>query len=142
MADGGANVQVASAASANLDPSAISSLAISGPPDFAVALLKTLGDPLTPQNIQALVAWCQHEGGAWNSPAHFNPFNTSLKMPGSHAINGDGVQSYTSWSESLDGDGRHAEQPLVPTDLAALSAGSSVQAVESAVASSPWGTHF
>ena len=142
VADGGANVQVASAASANLDPSAISSLAISGPPDFAVALLKTLGDPLTPQNIQALVAWCQHEGGAWNSPAHFNPFNTSLKMPGSHAINGDGVQSYTSWSEGLTATVATLNSPSYRRILAALSAGSSVQAVESAVASSPWGTHF
>jgi hypothetical protein len=138
---GGANVQAA-AASAILDPSATSPLAIKGPPDFAVALVKTLGDPLTAQNIQAIVAWCQREGGAWNSPAHFNPLNTSLKMPGSHAINGDGVQSYTSWSEGLTATVATLNGASYRRILAALSAGTSVQAVENAIAASPWGTHF
>jgi hypothetical protein len=142
VADAGANVQVASAASATPDPSATSPLDIKGPPDFAVTLLKTLGDPVTPQNAMAIVAWCQHEGGAWNSPAHFNPLNTSLRMPGSHAINGDGVQSYTSWSEGLTATVATLNSGSYRGILAALSAGSSVQAVENAVASSPWGTHF
>jgi hypothetical protein len=141
-AGGGTNLQAASAASATLDPSAMSSLAINGPPDFAIALLKTLGDPVTAQNTQAIVAWCQREGGAWNSPAHFNPLNTSLKMPGSHAINGDGVQSYTSWSEGLTATVATLNSPSYRRILAALSAGNSVQAVESAVGASPWGTHF
>src|SRR5205807_1323161 len=48
LAQGGpGGAQTASAASAILDPSA-TALAFNGPPDFAVALLKTLGDPLTP----------------------------------------------------------------------------------------------
>jgi hypothetical protein len=139
---GRSNVQVASAASATPDPSASSPLDINGPPGFAVALLKTLGDPLTVQNTQAIMAWCQREGGAWNSPAHFNPLNTSLKMPGSHAINGDGVQSYTSWSEGLTATVATLNGGSYRGILAALSAGNSVQAVESAIASSPWGTHF
>jgi hypothetical protein len=139
---GAGNVQVASAASATPDPSATSPLDINGPPDFAVALLKTLGDPVTPQNTQAILAWCQREGGAWNSPAHFNPLNTSLKMPGSHGINGDGVQSYTSWSEGLTATVATLNSGMYRGILAALSAGNSVQAVENAVASSPWGTHF
>ena len=122
--------------------SAMSSLAINGPPDFAVALLKTLGDPVTSQNTQAIVAWCQREGGAWKSPSHFNPLNTSLRMPGSHAINGDGVQSYTSWSEGLTATVATLNSPSYRRILAALSAGNSVQAVESAVSASPWGTHF
>jgi hypothetical protein len=142
-ADAGAGkVQVASAASATPDPSAASPLDINGPPDFAVALLRTLGDPVTAPNTTAIVAWCQREGGAWNSPAHFNPLNTSMKMPGSHGINGDGVQSYTSWSEGLTATVATLNSGMYRGILAALSAGSSVQAVENAVASSPWGTHF
>jgi hypothetical protein len=139
---GAANLQVASAASATPDPSASSPLDINGPPDFAIALLKTLGDPLTIQNTQAIVTWCQREGGAWNSPAHFNPLNTSMRMPGSHGINGDGVQSYTSWSEGLTATVATLNGGSYRGILAALSAGTSAQAVENAVASSPWGTHF
>ena len=120
----------------------MASLAINGPPDFAVALLRTLGDPMTMQNIGAIVAWCTREGGAWNSPARFNPLNTSLKMPGSHGINGDGVQSYTSWSQGLTATVATLNSGAYRGILAALSVGSSVGAVESAVAASPWGTHF
>jgi hypothetical protein len=142
-ADAGAgNVQVASAASATPSASATSPLDINGPPDFAVALLNTLGDPVTNSNTQAIVAWCQREGGAWNSPAHFNPLNTSLKMPGSHGINGAGVQSYTSWSEGLTATVATLNSGMYRGILSALSAGNSVQAVENAIANSPWGTHF
>jgi hypothetical protein len=139
---GTTNGQGAIATAASPDPSATASMAINGPGDFAVALLKTLGDPVTPQNIQAIVAWHQREGGAWNSPSHFNPLNTSMKMPGSHAINGDGVQSYTSWSQGLTATVATLNGASYRRILAALSAGNSVQAVESAVAASPWGTHF
>ena len=93
MADGAGNVQVASATSAGPDPSA-TSLAINGPQGFAVALLQALGDPVTSQNTLAIEAWYQREGGAWNSPARYNPLNTSMRMPGSHAISrcgGDGA---------------------------------------------------
>jgi hypothetical protein len=127
---------------ADQDPSTTASLAINTPPDFAVALLRTLGDPMTLQNIGAIVAWCTREGGAWNSPARFNPLNTSLKMPGSHAINGDGVQSYTSWSQGLTATVATLNSGAYRGILAALSAGSSVGAVEGAVGASPWGTHF
>jgi len=141
MADGAGNVQVASATSAGPDPSA-TSLAINGPQGFAVALLQALGDPVTSQNTLAIEAWYQREGGAWNSPARYNPLNTSMRMPGSHAINGAGVQSYTSWSEGLTATVATLNSPSYRRILAALSAGNSVQAVENAVASSPWGTHF
>jgi len=129
------------AASAGPDQST-GSLAINGPPDFAVALLKTLGAPVTMQNIAAIVAWCQREGGGWGNVARFNPLNTSMRMPGSHAINGDGVQSYTSWSQGLTATAATLNGGSYRGILAALDAGNSVAAVERAVASSPWGTHF
>ena len=63
-------------------------------------------------------------------------------MPGSHAINGDGVQSYTSWSQGLTATAATLNGGSYRGILAALDAGNSVAAVERAVASSPWGTHF
>ncbi len=130
------------AASAGPDQSTPSPLAINGPPDFAVALLRTLGAPVTLPNVAAIVAWCQREGGGWGNVAQFNPLNTSMKMPGSHAINGDGVQSYTSWSQGLTATAATLNGGSYSGILAALNAGNSVTAVERAVASSPWGTHF
>ena len=134
--------QAASAVLSDQGTSATASLAINGPQDFAVVLLRALGDPVTPQNTQAIVAWCQREGGGWGNVARFNPLNTSMKMPGSHAINGDGVQSYTSWNEGLTATVATLHGGSYRGILAALRAGSSVGAVESAVAASPWGTHF
>src|SRR5205814_680714 len=112
------------------------------PQDFAVALLRTLGDPISLQNTTSIVAWYQREGGAWNSPAKFNPLNTSMQMPGSHRINGAGVQSYTSWSQGLTATVATLNSGASRGILAALRAGNSTSAVEGAVAASPWGTHF
>ncbi|HWC37238.1 MAG TPA: hypothetical protein VG476_01860 [Acidimicrobiales bacterium] len=117
-------------------------LTINTPQDFAVALLRALGDPVTSSNTEAIVAWYKREGGAWNSPAHFNPLNTSMRMPGSYGINGSDVQSYTSWSQGLVATVATLNSGQYRGILAALSSGSSVSAVEGAVAASPWGTHF
>jgi hypothetical protein len=108
--------------------------------DFAVALLETLGDPVTSQNTWAIVSWAQAEGGAWNSPAKYNPLNTTRTMPGSYAINGVGVQSYTSWPEGLAATTQTLQAGAYGGILSALKAGSSELAVERAVASSIWGT--
>ena len=108
--------------------------------DFAVALLETLGDPVTSQNTGAIVSWARAEGGAWNSPAKYNPLNTTRRMPGSYSINGAGVQAYTSWPEGLAATAQTLQAGAYGRILSALEAGSSGQAVERAVASSPWGT--
>ncbi len=108
--------------------------------DFAVALLETLGDPLTPQNTGAIVSWAQAEGGAWSGPAKYNPLNTTRRMPGSYSINGAGVQAYTSWPEGLDATAQTLQAGAYGGILSALKAGTSEQAVERAVASSIWGT--
>jgi hypothetical protein len=108
--------------------------------DFAVALLETLGDPVTPQNTLAIVSWAQAEGGAWNGPAKYNPLNTTRRMPGSYSINGAEVQSYTSWPEGLAATAQTLQAGAYGGILSALKAGSSALAVERAVASSIWGT--
>lgn len=124
------------------DTSSTPSLTINSPQDFAVALLRALGDPVSLANTQAIVAWCKAEGGGWNNVARFNPLNTSMRMPGSHSINGDSVQSYTSWSQGLVATVATLNSGAYRGILAALSAGTSVGAVESAISSSSWGTHF
>jgi hypothetical protein len=63
-------------------------------------------------------------------------------MPGSYAINGSDVQSYNSWSQGLVATVATLNSGAYRGILAALSAGSSIGAVEGAVADSPWGTHF
>jgi len=108
--------------------------------DFAVALLETLGDAVTSQNTGAVVSWERAEGGAWNSPAKFNPLNTTRRMPGSYSINGAGVQAYTSWPEGLAATAQTLQAGAYGGILSALKAGTSEQAVERAVASSVWGT--
>ncbi|HWC38713.1 MAG TPA: hypothetical protein VG476_09305 [Acidimicrobiales bacterium] len=108
--------------------------------DFAVAVLELLGDPLTSQNTGAIVSWAQAEGGAWNSPAKYNPLNTTKSMPGSHSINGAGVQAYTSWPEGLAATVGTLQAGPYGGILSALKAGTSEQAVERAVAASIWGT--
>ncbi|HEY1634814.1 MAG TPA: hypothetical protein VGF64_08655 [Acidimicrobiales bacterium] len=108
--------------------------------DFAVALLETLGDTVTSQNTLAIVSWAQAEGGAWNSPAKYNPLNTTRRMSGSYSINGVGVQSYTSWPEGLAATAQTLQAGAYGGILSALKAGSSGLAVERAVASSVWGT--
>lgn len=125
----------------NLDP-ASGTPVINGPADFAIALLRTLGAPLTPSNVEALVRWQHLEGGAWNNVAQFNPINTSMRMPGSHSINGAGVQAYTSWTEGLTATMATLNNGMYRGIVAALRAGTSAQAVYSAIASSPWGTQF
>jgi hypothetical protein len=108
--------------------------------DFAVALLETLGDPLTSQNTGAIVSWEKAEGGAWNSPAKYNPLNTTRRMPGSYSINGAGVQSYSSWPQGLAATVQTLDGGAYRGILSALKTGSSELAVERAVAGSVWGT--
>ena len=108
--------------------------------DFAVALLETLGDPLSSQNIGVIVSWARAEGGAWNGSAKYNPLNTTRRMPGSYSINGAGVQAYMSWPEGLAATAQTLQAGAYGGILSALKAGTSEQAVERAVASSVWGT--
>ena len=108
--------------------------------DFAVALLNALGDPITSPNMGAIVSWEKAEGGNWNSPAKYNPLNTTKRMPGSYSINGVGVQAYTSWPQGLAATVQTLQGGAYAGILSALKAGTSEQAVERAVASSVWGT--
>lgn len=66
--------------------------------DFYEKLLKKLGAPITDENLKFLYAWRQSEGDG----GKYNPFNTTLKKPGSTFFNylnskkTIGVQNYPS----------------------------------------------
>lgn len=111
---------------------------------FATDLLTNLTLPVTGPNVAALQAWASGEG----SQAAFNPLDTTQAEPGATAFNANGgvpVENYPDYRTglaatvaTLEPGGRPA--PLYAKIIDALRAGSSAEAVESAVAASPWGT--
>jgi murein DD-endopeptidase MepM/ murein hydrolase activator NlpD len=135
----GQPVSTPAASSSSLSTSHTSG-AMNTPHDFAVALLNAIGAPLTSQNLEAVVSWETAEGGGFGNRAQFNPLNTTLAMPGSHPITIIGVQAYTSWSQGLTATVNTLRGGAYRGIVAALKAGNSAQAVERAVAASPWGT--
>jgi hypothetical protein len=110
------------------------------PEGWADALLSSLGDPSSAENMRAVTAWERAEGGHWANDARFNPLNTTLREPGSTSINGVGVQAYTSWDEGLTATRDTLRNSRYGGILAALSAGDCAGCVAAAVAASPWGT--
>jgi cell wall-associated NlpC family hydrolase len=114
---------------------------------FATDLLSNLAMPVTPTNVAAIRAWASGEGSA----ARFNPLDTTQQEPGATPYNTNGsdpVENYPDYRSGVTATvatlqpGGHPS-PLYGGILAALQAGSSTQAVEAAIASSPWGTqHF
>jgi murein DD-endopeptidase MepM/ murein hydrolase activator NlpD len=118
----------------------VASGALSTRRDFAVALLNALGAPVTSQNLLAVMSWEVAEGGGFGGRTAFNPLNTTLPMPGSRPVTAVGVQAYTSASQGLTATVNTLRNGRYSGIIAALRAGNSAQAVERAVAASPWGT--
>ena len=110
------------------------------PVTWAKALLQALQMPTTTANMAAIIAWEMAEGGHWYNTAHFNPLNTTWRMPGATAMNSVGVKAYLSWAQGLAATVNTFHNGLYEGILAALRAGDDAQAVASAVAASPWGT--
>jgi len=108
---------------------------------WAKALLKSLGAPPTTPNLAAMVAWEMAEGGHWNNSAHYNPLNTTWRMPGATSMNSVGVKAYVSWRQGFKATLNTLHNGYYDGILKALRRGDSAQAVADAVADSPWGTH-
>jgi peptidoglycan hydrolase CwlO-like protein len=107
---------------------------------WAQAFLKSLGVPLTADNVAAIVAWEMAEGGHWYNTAYFNPLNTTQSMPGATVFNSVGVKAYTSWAQGLKASVITMRNGYYGGILDALRRGNDAQAVADAVAASPWGT--
>jgi peptidoglycan hydrolase CwlO-like protein len=111
------------------------------PVTWAKALLAALGMPQTSDNLAAIIAWEMAEGGHWYNSAHYNPLNTTWRMPGATSMNSVGVKAYLSWAQGLAATVNTFHNGLYENILAALRAGNDAQAVADAVGTSPWGTN-
>lgn len=109
---------------------------------WAHDLLATLNIPATEQNVRALTAWQQAEGGGSDGPSHsnFNWLNTTQNAPGASSINKVGVKSYASYHDGLMATAQTLTNGHYDAILGALHAGSSAMAVAQAIEGSPWGT--
>ena len=107
---------------------------------WAQALVKSVGAPVTADNVAAIVAWEMAEGGHWYNTAYYNPLNTTQSMPGATVFNSVGVKAYTSWAQGLRATVITLNNGLYGGILAALHSGNDANAVAGAVAASPWGT--
>jgi peptidoglycan hydrolase CwlO-like protein len=107
---------------------------------WAQAFVKSLGMPITADNVAAVVAWEMAEGGHWYNTAYYNPLNTTQSMPGATIFNSVGVKAYTSWAQGLKASVITIRNGYYGGILDALRRGNDAQGVADAVAASPWGT--
>lgn len=106
------------------------------------AVVRELGINFTPQVDLFLRAWAQSESGPPLSQggAVWNPFNTTLALPGSTNFNSVGVKNYVTWQ-----DGAHATAKTLSSKkyvklTKALGDGTSAMDMAVALAATPWGT--
>ena len=101
-------------------------------------ILQGVGAPSTPQNMTALNAWAQAEGGS----AANNPFNTTEPMQGASNYNSVGVRNYLTPQQGIKATIDTLNGPIgnYGPILAALKAGNNPMAVAQAIAGSQWGT--
>ena len=110
------------------------------PTSWAQALLGSLGDQASAENVRAVTAWARAEGGHWHNPAAHNPLNTTQRGPGSWPINSVGVQAFPTWNGGLNATVATLQNGRYGGVLAALRAGNCAPCVAAAVGASPWGT--
>jgi hypothetical protein len=71
------------------------------PRNWQRQLLRGIGAPITPANLQFLNEWHQREGGGDKNDANFNPLNTTQGAPGSSSMNSVGVKRYRSGQQGI-----------------------------------------
>lgn len=129
-------------AGTSVTPATTNPSCISSPTDFANAFLNAIPEPDTSQNVEAVIAWEDEEGGNWKNTAKFNPMNTTQPEPGSYDINGPyNVQAYTSWTEGVTANKTTILNGYYGNILAALNSGNTAYRVATAIDSSTWGSH-
>jgi hypothetical protein len=108
---------------------------------FYIAVLERIGAPVSVQNLQACDAWQTAEGGT----ALFNPWDTTLWMPGATAYNTFGtdehVWNYPSANVGIQATVATLTNGLYPVIIATLKAGNDGLTVCHAIDTSVWGTH-
>jgi hypothetical protein len=66
--------------------------------EFTAEVTRELGAPVTLHTRRAMQAELQAEGGG----ARYNPFNTTLRLPGSTTYNSVGVQNYVDAAQGVE----------------------------------------
>jgi hypothetical protein len=124
------------------------------PVDFADAFLNEIAEPVTADNVEAVVAWEMAEGGNWENTAKFNPLDTTYQYDGSTYFNGTypvsqppDVQAFKNWDDgvyatalTLTENFSYAGDYGYGAILSALQAGNDAENVANAVDNSQWGT--
>lgn len=103
---------------------------------FAVDILRGLGAPVTSANLALMLAWQRSEGGA----ARYNPFNTTLGLPGASSYNSVGVRNYNSYGQGLNATLRTLKNGYYGGIIASLRHGGNPYATAAAIGKSPWGS--
>jgi hypothetical protein len=110
------------------------------PQGWESQILQALGAPVNPQTIGDLDLWQRYEGGSTLNAASYNPLDTTLREPGSSAMNSVGVQAFPNWQEGLAATVSTLKQNNMAGILRALQSGGG--GFSSAVNASPWGSHL
>lgn len=111
------------------------------PKSFAIALLHTLGKPVTPANVKAMVGWQRAEGGHWHNDARYNPLNTTQPAAGAGNTGSQGnIKVYRNWQQGLQATAQTLRNGHYAGILSALGRGNDPGAVAAAIGASPWGT--
>lgn len=106
-------------------------------------LLRSVGAPVTTNNVMFLNAWQQAEGGGQSGPSRtaYNWLNTTQSAPGAVAINSVGVKSYPNYQTGINALSKTLTNGYYNPIVSALRLGNtSPQQLASLVAKSPWGT--
>jgi hypothetical protein len=114
--------------------------------DWAKDFLAGLGAPVTRENVAAIVAWEQQEGGHVHNDATWNPLNTTQPAAGAVPMSpkNPGIKAYPDRATGLAASietirlGGRGYEPI----LAALAKGNDAAAVIAAIGASKWGTHL
>lgn len=101
-----------------------------------VALLSSLGLPMTKANRSFLQAWQAHEGGT----ASYNPLNTTQGAQGATSYNSVGVKNFTSAQQGLSATVQTLRNGYYPGILRALQSGNPQWTPELAKNLNTWGT--
>lgn len=106
--------------------------------NFAREVTKRLGAEVTLHTRRAWAAQMQAEGGG----AHYNPFNTTLRMPGSSNYNSVGVQNYVSAEQGIEATVRTLKEDGHGYEKIrrALRANAPATEIVKAIGDSAWGT--
>jgi len=104
--------------------------------DFYKQILSGIGVPITDNNMAFVYAWRQSEGGK----AAFNPFNTTLWLPGTTKYNSVGVRNYTSAEQGIAATIKTIKDPRYESIVKSLEMDNPPMETAQALVASPWGT--